>query len=834
MNEVFELFAKLKLDSSDFDSGLSKARSMASSMASGLGGAFKTIAKVGSVAMGVATTAVSAFAKTAINAGLSFDTAMGEVAATAGKTAEELGDEIGSVDTAYGKFNGTLRDFAKFMGKNTAFSASQAAQALNYMALAGLNTQQSMEMLPKVLDMAAAGAMDLGRASDMITDISSAVGLSLAGVTDPQQLQEYSDRIELMVDEFAKAAATGNTTVEMLGDAFLTVGGLAKEVNGGFITLSDGSTAAVDNLQQLEIAFTAMANAGVKGSEAGTHMRNILLKLANPTDAGIKAFEQMGVSIYDMEGNMRPLNDLFRDMGAAMNQMSQAEKLSAIGDIFNARDTASAEALLAAVNQDWDRIGESILQAKGSASEMAKTKLANLQGDITKFKSALEGARIAISDGLTPSLRKFVQFGTESVSKLTTAFESGGMAGAVDEFANILEDALSKILDMAGPLVSAGAKLIKALVRGIVKNLPKIIEAVKEVAPDIFSFVAQTASDLLPIVTTSLGSLFSGAINFIVNSLPGMMPKIVAGLQKMMKNLVSKASQLIEILKEVAPVLIEAAVQLISTLAQGIAEALPTLIPAIVEAILFIAQELLSPQNLSVLLQAALDIIVNLAWGLVAAIPQLVNGISSVVLGIVNFLTAPDNIARIIGAALQLIIALATGLIEAIPTLIVQIPKIVASMFTSFVDAIFHTNWLELGWNIMKGIGNGLWEGLKSLGGVIVDIGKSIWNGFTGFFGIASPSKLMRDSVGKNIAYGLAEGLEEGTSEVQAAMDDMMGAASGAISGDVTARTSDFDVKHTGTIRIEGVNNQGEFVAASEYVIEEIITNIMKREARLA
>ena len=353
---LFDAFINIKGDISGFESSMTQAKSLANSSGSAISNGFAKLAKIGSLAWGAATTAVTAFAKSAVSAGLTFDAAMGQVAATQGKELKDLNDEIGSVNTAYGEFNGTLRDFAKFMGRNTQFTATQAAQALNYMALAGYETADSMQMLPAVLDMASAGTMDLARASDMITDTQKALGLDI-------------DRTKVMVNEFAKAAASGNTSVEQLGDAFLTVGGLAKEANGGLITLKDGTTDTVDGVQMLEAAFTAMADAGIKGSEAGTHMRNILLKLANPTKKGQEALDAMGVSIYDATGQMKPLNQLFNDLNTALSQLSQQEKLSYLGEIFNARDTASAEALLAAASDGhWNELAKTIKYAGDSAS----------------------------------------------------------------------------------------------------------------------------------------------------------------------------------------------------------------------------------------------------------------------------------------------------------------------------------------------------------------------------------------------------------------------------------------------------------------------------------
>ena len=334
----YQLLVKI---AGQLDSSFTGAVSSASSAISALGG-LGTIAgasvKIAGSALAATAAAVVGVGAASVKAGSEFDSAMSQVAATMGTTMADLQNEVGTVDLAWGEFNGNLREYAMEMGKNTAFSATQAAEALNYMALAGYDTQTSMEMLPNVLNLAAAGGMELATASDMITDTQTAFGISL-------------ERTSQMVDEMAKAASTGNTSVSQLGEAFLTVGGLAQELNGGVVTLSDGTTATVDGVQELEIALTAMANAGIKGSEAGTHMRNMLLKLASPTADGAMALENLGVSVFDTEGNMRSLSGIFGDLQTSMEGLTQEEKLQAISDIFNTRDTATAEALLAAVRQ---------------------------------------------------------------------------------------------------------------------------------------------------------------------------------------------------------------------------------------------------------------------------------------------------------------------------------------------------------------------------------------------------------------------------------------------------------------------------------------------------
>lgn len=709
---AFEVFGVLKLDKKDYDKGLKDAKNSASTM---LGSGLASAAKIGLGAITAATTAVVGFGATSVKTGSQFDAAMGGVAATLGKTTEELsgqGAEVGKVDTAYGHFSGTLRDFAKFMGQNTAFSASQAAEALNYMALAGYDTQKSMNMLPAVLDMAAAGGMDLAKASDMITDTQSALGLEMP-------------RTKQMVNEFAKAASTGNTSVEQLGEAFLRVGGLAKELNGGFVTLADGTKKPTDGVQEMEIALTAMANAGVKGAEAGTHMRNMLLKLSSPTKDGTKALEAMGVSVFDAEGKMRSLSDIFGDLNTAMSTMTQADRIQVISDLFNTRDLASAEALLAAVGSDWDTIGESILNAGDAASQMAETKLDNLTGDMTKFNSALEGAQIEINDKINPYLRDFVQIGTKGLSDMTKGLQQGGLTGAMDALGNTLSSMLTQVVEVLPQAVEAGAQLLGALLQGLVDNAPAIGEAALNI----------------------LDMLWNG---------------IVTGL----------------------PVLTEKAVGIMGSLAQGIRDNLPTMIETGLNALMEFSGSL--RQNVGDLVSAGLDLILALAQGIIDGLPAMIETIPTIISNIAGIIN--DNLPKILMAGVQLIIMLAKGIIQAVPTLIKEFPKIIKAIIDVFmainwmnlgksiitaigngIKALASTlptalknigenglknlraiDWIALGRNIISVIGGGIRasaskvpQALKAVGNAAVTVFKSIdWIG-----------------LGKNIILGIIEGI---------------------------------------------------------------------------
>lgn len=833
--DIFDLSAIIRLDSSQYESKLAT-----------LGDGIKTAAKAGAVAFSAASAATVAFAGSAVNAGMDFDKSMAQVAATMGKTVGDLDNEVGHANTSFGEFNGSLREFAQFMGANTAFSATQAADALNYMALAGYSTQESMDMLPNVLNLAAAGSFDLARASDMVTDTQTAFGIS-------------AERTTQMVDEMAKAASTGNTSVEQLGDAFLVVGGLAQELNGGMVTLADGTQQPVDGIQELEIALTAMANAGVKGSEAGTHMRNMLLKLSSPTDEGAKTMEALGVSVFDTEGKMRSLSDIFGDLSTSMEGLTQEQKIQAISDLFNTRDLASAEALLNAVESDWDGIGESILDAEGAASKMAATQLDNLAGDITLFKSALEGAQIAVSDKLTPAIRKFVQFGTKGLSDLTMAFQDEGLEGAMEVFQNLVTEGAEMIVEGIPQIVSAGGQLLLALGRGIIGAIPSLGVAAMEIvqcladglitgipnlmagaeglllgflnsvtlrAPDFLASGVEIVNGIVSGIVEGIPALLTGAQNLLANlmlsfqtqapMLLGAGAEIVVnianGLLQSLPTLIKSGgdilASLIDFIYNEAGSFLDGGISFIENMANGVMANLPFIVqaindtinklistimdsypeflskgadfivkmangiannlPTILSAITSILQNLIVTimNNLPEFLAKGVEIIGRMASGILQNLPAIVTAITSMIIRLIA--TIATNLPQFLQKGIELVGQIAAGLISALPTLISDAIGMVSSLANQFSAY----DWNSIGSNIVAGIKNGILNGAQWLINAAIQVAADVYNNVLSWFGIASPSKKMRDKVGKNISLGWAKGIEEGAPEIVDAMQD--------------------------------------------------------------
>lgn len=231
-----------------------------------------------------------------------------------------------------------LSNLAKEMGASTAFSATECAEALNYLALAGYSTQEMADTLPTVLNLAAAGGIELASASDMVTDAMSALGMETA-------------EDDTMVDQMAKMASTTNISVAQLGEGILTIGATAKSIKGG--------------TAELNTALGILANNGIKGAEGGTHLRNIILSLQNPTDQAAAKMQELGVSVYDSEGNMRSVNDILGDLNTSMKGMTSEDKANIISTIFNKTDLSSVNALLANTGSTWDSLQSSIENSAG-------------------------------------------------------------------------------------------------------------------------------------------------------------------------------------------------------------------------------------------------------------------------------------------------------------------------------------------------------------------------------------------------------------------------------------------------------------------------------------
>jgi TP901 family phage tail tape measure protein len=415
------------------------------------------------------TAGVTALGTASITTAANFEASMSQVQATMGITKDAMSTLDGQSVTTMK----VLSNLAKEMGASTAFSASECAEALNYLALAGYDTQQMCDTLPTVLNLAAAGGMDLASASDMVTDAMSALGME-------------TSEANTMVDQMAKTASSTNTSVAQLGEGILTIGATAKSIKGG--------------TSELNTALGILANNGIKGAEGGTHLRNIILSLQNPTDKATAQMEALGVSVYDSEGNMRSMNDILGDLNTSIASMTSAEKTNIISTIFNKTDLASVNALLSNTGKAWDNLQNAIDRSSGAAQQMADTQLGSLQGQLTILKSALEGLAISFGELLLPAIKSIVGWIQKFVDFLNGMDE--GTKKVLVTIA-LLAAALAPVLIVIGKVVSAVGTIMT-----IMPQMVNVISTVKTAFSALNATLLANPIALIIIAITGLVAAF--------------------------------------------------------------------------------------------------------------------------------------------------------------------------------------------------------------------------------------------------------------------------------------------------------------------------------------
>ena len=386
-----KVVATLELETGAFSGGVKTARGLITSLGNdslsgkdkilALGTAAQSLGKTLTTALTLPIIAVGTAATTTF---MSFDDSIRQVRATMG-----LYDETNAAVAADIEL---ITDTAKEMGATTRYSASEAAQALNYLALAGYDAERATETLPTVLRLAQAGGIGLGEAAQMVTGSMNALGIE-------------TDRVGEFVDQMAVASQKSATTVSELGMAITVVGATAAKLAGGTVELST------------ELGILADAN--IKGAEGGTHLRNVILALTQPTESGAAALAKYTRGVYDAEGNMRSLDDILGELQQSMEGMTQAEKDSVLNDIFNKTDLSAAQILIAGAGERFAELSGYIRESQGAAEGMAEVMEGGIGGAFRNLSSATEGLAIAFGEELAPMVQGAADFVTGLVRAFT-------------------------------------------------------------------------------------------------------------------------------------------------------------------------------------------------------------------------------------------------------------------------------------------------------------------------------------------------------------------------------------------------------------------------------
>ena len=419
-----------------------------------------SIAGAGKKMMGV-TTVIGGVGVAAVKTEADFDCAMSQVAAVSGAT---------------GKDFDALRNKAREMGAKTKFSATEAAEAMNYMAMAGWKTEDMLDGIEGVMNLAAASGEDLATTSDIVTDALTAFGLSA------KDSGHFADIL-------AAASSNANTNVSMMGETFKYCAPIA-----GALGFSAEDTAE---------AIGLMANAGIKSSQAGTALRTIMNNLAGDVKISGKAIGDVTIATTNADGSMRDLSDILSDCRSAFRNLTESEKAQAAESLVGKNAMSGFLALMNAGQGDIDKLSSAIDNCDGSAEKMATTMQDNLAGQLTILKSQLQELAISFGDILMPAIRSIVSKLQGFVDKLNgmdegtkrTIVTIALLVASIGPLLVIIGTAISKIgVAMQGFVKLAnGISKLKVAVQGGTGVLGKLGAALGGISAPVLAVVAVIA-----------------------------------------------------------------------------------------------------------------------------------------------------------------------------------------------------------------------------------------------------------------------------------------------------------------------------------------------------
>ncbi len=698
-----------KINEKGFNEGVSKISKIATT---GLG-----------VAVGNAMTKVAGkvgeIGTAAIKVGMTFEAEMSKVSAISGAT----GDELSS-----------LTDKAKEMGAKTKFSATESAQAMEYMAMAGWKTADMLNGIEGIMNLAAASGENLATTSDIVTDALTAFGLSAQDSTH-------------FADVLAAASSNANTNVSMMGETFKYVAPVAGAL--GF------------SVEDCGVAIGLMANSGIKAGQAGTSLRQMLSRLTKPTKEVQTAMNTLGLSLTDSVGNVKSLDTVMSDLRSGFSGLSKAEQTQIATSLAGQEAMSGLLAIVNASDEDFNKLKDSIYNADGAAAEMAATMQDNLAGQITILKSGLEGLGISIYESVEVPLKNLASVGVKAISDLNEAYASGGFAGFINEIGNKVP-----MLKSFTDAIAGFAEKTKGMSTDELMNLGKLTGVLVGAVP-AFSLIGKSAGTFSDILgglgdvtggaLTAIGKFpgglknakgaitgFGGSLKNLGSSIVGpfqvLTPKLNSVIGKTFSFLPTKISGYVG---KIGPAVagkfpkITSAFQdfggyigawggQIGTAFQGVLGKVAGFMPAfanlmgfgVVLGVVAVGLGLLYSQFGTQIDQILLmmqtkgpEVITNFCNGIVAALPNLIAQGATMLNNLMLAITA--NLPAIIQGGIAIVSTLITGIAQQLPTLIPTALMMIVTLVGSLLSNVGQL--VDAGINLLIGLAQGVVNALPQL-----------------------------------------------------------------------------------------------------------------------
>ena len=636
---------------------------------------------------------------------------------------------------------------------------------------------------------------------------------------DLNNMERELDNNTKSMDELGNEIEETSKSIDDAGGRFEKFGGILKGVGVAAGAVAGAAAAAAIKIGKEVVAQFGELEQNLGGSEAvfGKYAASI-------QKTGEEAYKNLGVSQSDYLATANKMGALFQGSGVEQQKSLELtekamQRAADMASVMGIDMQVALDSVAGAAKGNFtmmDNLGVAMNATNIEAYALAKGL------DFTwKTATQAEKAEVAMQMFFENTEQYAGNFAKESTQTISGSI--GLLGAALGSFVAGLGNADADMTNLTNNLVDA--------FQAVVTNVVPIIKNITEALPTAFDAILSAIGELLPQLLDTATSLFKQILESIMKLLPELMPVAAEAI-------ITIADALIENL----PLLVEAALVLIITLGNGIVEALPELVPKIVEVVTKIVSTIL--ENLPLIVNVALEIMLALAMGIIDSLPELIAVVPQIVDTIVSVIV--QNLPLIIQAAFKIIIALARALIENIPEIIKAVIEIVGAILraliegianiVTFVPKLFSTlvsefkniSWWELGKNIITGIGEGIKNAAKSLADGVVNAAKNALDAAKNFLGIRSPSRVMRDEVGKMIGLGMAEGIADSAKQVYNAMKGINNRISiNEVNGKSKNGNSAVEHKHSGTVRLEGVDNDNQVIAVVDIVMDEL-----RKEAR--
>lgn len=678
---------------------------------------------------------------------------------------QEQMSTVKSISNASAEDMAKLSQKAKEMGATTAFTAAEAGEAMEYMAMAGWKTGDMLGGIEGIMNLAAASGEELGSVSDIVTDALTAFGLSASDAG------HFSDVL-------AQASSNANTNVSMMGSTFQKVAPVAGAL--GY------------SVEDMSLGIGLMANASIKAEVAGTSLKTALANMAKPTKQQAAYMDKYGISLTKSDGTMKSFGEVVENLRGSLGGLSEQEQIAAATAIFGKESFTGMLAIVNASEQDYNKLTEAVYNCDGAAKKMAETKLDNLNGSITLAKSAFDALQVELGELLLPTLTEGVKKFTDIITVVTTFVREN--PGAVKAIAKIVAGLvglkagglIAKLgfLEVKGGILSIqkAFTMIKGL--GITKYLSsmgggfggiltKILPLVGVIAAvggavyyvsthleQVRGFIQKTFGDeglavfdklwgVITQVGTALKDAFFTSGTGVLDTLKEILPTILSTLQNgllpilpMIANLFVQILPLLgQLVTAILPVLGELVSAVIVVLAQLIAEILPVivqLISAILPLVLQIVQAVLPV--LIDLINTIVPVLIEIIQAVLPVIIQLIQTILPIVMQIIDtvlpvFISLLNTLVPIFQNIIQAILPVLQQLLQALVPVIQLLAEVFASVLGSalqsiaaivqnvmsifqglidFITGVFTGNWSQA-WNGIKTIFSGAVGGLGEI-----------------------------------------------------------------------------------------------------------------------